>query len=247
MYLLKTPVVDNAAELAEHDPELFTMIRRGYFGASDSSVLLGVNPYQTIDKLLAQKQSPTMTDEEVELSEKPTIRMGRDMEPIILQKFIDMTSIVAIKPEPMYRLGDTNLSVNYDALTKDNVPVEIKCISFFGDKNWDFNKAYTHQHQHVMMTNIAEKIKAQAKMVGVPPYYYTQVQQQLLGVEADVAYIAAFSTKQWQLYYFIVDQDEEIQEALINAAQMLEIKTEANVMAVEADENQETQVLPDWF
>ena len=80
-------VVPNASELAETDQHAFAMLRRVGLGASDSSVILGVNLYTKLDELIQQKRSTEITEEERKVGELENVRKGRDLEPIILNYF----------------------------------------------------------------------------------------------------------------------------------------------------------------
>ena len=104
MYSERVSVCENAAELAAHDKDAFTLLRRQGLGASDSSIILGVNNWTKVDELIAQKRSSEITDEERAVGEKPQVRMGADVEPIILEKFIEWSDLAATKPEDMYKL-----------------------------------------------------------------------------------------------------------------------------------------------
>ena len=57
-------VVDDAALLSETDQHAFAMLRRAGLGASDSSIILGVNLYTSLDELIAQKRSMVLTEKE---------------------------------------------------------------------------------------------------------------------------------------------------------------------------------------
>ena len=63
-------VVENAADLAANDKEAFTKIRRAGLGASDSSIILGVNKWTTLEELVMQKRSPEITQEELDIGNK---------------------------------------------------------------------------------------------------------------------------------------------------------------------------------
>ena len=56
-------VVPNASELAETDQHAFAMLRRVGLGASDSSIILGVNLYTKLDELIQQKRSTEVTED----------------------------------------------------------------------------------------------------------------------------------------------------------------------------------------
>ena len=45
--------------------EEYALARKNYFGASDSSILCGVNLYKTLDQLITEKNSKFLTKEEM--------------------------------------------------------------------------------------------------------------------------------------------------------------------------------------
>lgn len=217
--------IENMAELSVNDKEAFALNRRKGFGASDSSILLGVNHWTTIDQLIEQKNSLEITADELAVADKPQVRMGADLEPLILQKFEEWSGLEASKPEAQYRLVDyPYLTINFDGLAGD-VPVECKCISQFARKYWDFDKSMkdindVRKLRRVDEGSVSARVEAQAKDIGIPPYYYTQVQQQLLGSCKTYAYLAALDVKEWTLHVFFVPEDSEIQTAIIMAGAM---------------------------
>ena len=224
MYSERVSVCENAAELAAHDKDAFTLLRRQGLGASDSSIILGVNNWTKVDELIAQKRSSEITDEERAIGEKPQVRMGADVEPIILEKFIEWSDLAATKPEDMYKLKDyPYLTVNYDGLTiieDQEIPIECKCVSMFADKYWKKENCLENwyggnKHMFMSALTVQDHIKKQAEDYGIPPYYYTQIQQQLLGVNGTFAYLAALFIKDWTLRVFKIYEDEITQRAII--------------------------------
>lgn len=207
------------------DAEAFTMSRRKGFGASDSSVLLGVNHWDTVDTLVEQKNSPIITEDEIAVGLKPQVRMGNDLEPLIISKASDFLGLEVKKDTNTYYLEDyPQLTINYDGVTNDRVPVECKCVSPYGRKYWNFDNSQPDPTAPAVAQNyssyrgLAEKIATQAAMVGIPEYYYTQVQQQLLGTPSNYAWLAALDVKEWTLHMFKVLEDEDVQRAIIDAS-----------------------------
>ena len=96
-------VVDDAALLSETDQHAFAMLRRAGLGASDSSIILGVNLYTSLDELIAQKRSVVLTEKELEIGELENVRKGHDLEPVILNQFAKQFGVEVHKPKPMYR------------------------------------------------------------------------------------------------------------------------------------------------
>lgn len=214
--------VENASILADPrytDPKEFAMIRRNGFGASDSAALLGVSPYTGLHELIEQKCSTEVTEDELKIGLLPQVRMGAELEPFILSKFEEWFGAEVIKPKPMYRMAEyPYLTVNYDGLTDDNIPVEVKCISFFGEGKKD-NPHWRHDYAMTESDSISpvmptahkwsqEYCKMAAKACGVPVNYYTQCQQQILGVNSDHCYLAAMHTKDWTLRVYYIPRDD---------------------------------------
>lgn len=229
MHSRKISVATNAAYLAEHDQEAFALLRRQGFGASDSSILLGVNKWTTIEQLIEQKNSPTITPEEIEVGNKPNVRMGRDCEEIILKKFAAWAGDKPTqKPDEMFRLEICPaLTVNYDGMVEIEpdvlIPVECKTVSMFADKYWDKTKAIKNIHggsniRYGSATSVQDHIQHEADAYGIPAYYYTQIQQQLMGVDANYAYLAALFVKTWELCVYKIYEDEYVQSAIIARA-----------------------------
>jgi len=227
-------VTENAAELARQNQEAFAMIRRAGFGASDSSVLLGVNPFpdNTIPKLLEQKRSPVVTAEELKIGQMVNVRKGSDLEPLILQKFQEKFQVPDTnleKPEAMFRIGDTPLTVNFDGVLQilgTKVPVECKFVSTYGGKYYNMNKTIQLPTQLYDLMELGTEVNSiyltrRAEEAGIPVYYYTQIQQQLLALDADFGYLAALFDKDWELRVFTVMADRQVQNRLLEVAEEL--------------------------
>lgn len=207
--------VCNASTLTEEE---YALIRKGSFGASDSSILCNVNLYKTKEQLLTEKNSKFLTDEEKEVGKKPAVRKGRDLEPLVLNKFTESTKLKTIKPEVMYRHKDFEyLTTNFDGVTIEStfiIPVEAKVVTKFGEK---YYKKYMPLNKIASVTRkpgtIEEHIKAWAAICGIPAYYYTQVQQQILFLDSaeykcPYGYLAALFDDSWDFCYFYVPRDE---------------------------------------
>ena len=129
----KTIELPNLTTLVENIPSLtddeYALIRRQGLGASDSSILLEVNPYKTKDQLIIEKRSKHITDEERAVKRKDAVRKGFDLEPLILQKYATlMERERPIKPEAMFQITETPyLTINYDGIDVNEdgvIPVE---------------------------------------------------------------------------------------------------------------------------
>lgn len=222
-------IAENASELLTTDPEAFALLRRQGFGASDSSIILDVNPFPdgTIEKLIEQKKSRTLTKEEIAISNLVLVRKGADLEPLIMKKFLTRYNIPEEKihkPKAMYRVPGTPLTVNFDGVYKLGhleIPVECKFISTFANKYYNMNKDIGDQLKFEMqLTPLGDEanklyIIKRAEETGIPVYYYTQLQQQLLALNAPFGYLAGLFDKDWTLRVFLVLADKPIQNKLI--------------------------------
>lgn len=206
-------IVCNASELSEEE---YALIRKDSLGASDSSIICGVNLYKKLEQLIVEKNSKFITPEEKEIGKKPAVRMGRDLEPLVLQRFAEKHNVEVVKPVYMYRIKEfPYLTVNFDGVipnTDDDakVPVEAKCVTRFGAKY--YNKLANHREiremEIIRRGNIQEHIKYYASKCGIPAYYYTQVQQQLLASGARYGYLSALFIESWEFVDFLVPRDE---------------------------------------
>lgn len=213
---------EDMAELSRMNQEAFAMTRRSGLGASDSSIYLGVNLYKKVEDLIREKCSIGLTPEEIEVSNKEAVRKGRDLEPLILSKFSEKFNIAVHKPDPMFRiLSDPQLTINYDGVIEicdEIVPVEAKFVSTYGDKYWNKTMSIDNlsnvRDYRVCCRTIEEHIKEAAHLYGIPPYYYTQVQQQLLGTNAGWGYFAVLFDKGWDFRAFSITRDEVVINAI---------------------------------
>jgi hypothetical protein len=58
-------------------------------------------------------------------------------------------------------------------------------------------------------------------MYGIPPYYFTQIQQQLLALNAPFGYLAAIFDKGWEFKVFKIFADVPTQQALIDQSALV--------------------------
>ena len=227
--LIDCPKLEVAIEnIAALDPDEYALARRKSFGASDSSIILNVNLYHGMEDLIRTKKSTKITEEEREISKKDAVRKGRDLEPLILQKFkaLHQGNPDILKPENMYRIKDfPYLTINFDGVIEESgllIPVEAKFITTYGDKYYNRAVAFERETgtcelstKNAVWSDITERIKSKALSVGIPPYYYTQVQQQILGLDAPYGYLVALHDKGWELCIYRVPRDEDVINRLI--------------------------------
>lgn len=222
-------VCADAYEKAMFDKDAFIHLRRQGLGASDSAIYLGVNPYTTREDLIAQKCSKEVTAEERAVGEKEVVRKGADLEHLILEKFETWSGLDTYKPNSMYRLTEhPQLTVNFDgivAFETAHIPVEIKYVSPYATKYWNKTKClkevYEGRPYIAAGTSVQEHINLLAELYGIPSYYFTQLQQQLLALNAPFGYIAAMFDKGWELGVYKVFADKYTQQMLIQESEYI--------------------------
>lgn len=219
--------IENVIELNQDE---FAEVRHKGFGASDAASILNISPFKNASQLLHEKKTK-FHDETI--SQKATVRMGRELEDFVINKIHNLTGLNVLKPAHMYSKMRYGLMTNFDGVVEDNhgqlVPMEIKLISFWGSKHYNFTDAINvdenpdqilsgtiHndlEQETIPMTFEEDKdpiqrhVLWQAGLVGIPPYYYTQLQQQIDFLNAPVGYLVAQDVKTWTLYAFKVRRD----------------------------------------
>lgn len=215
-------VHEDAYRLAIEDKQAFTLLRRVGLGASEASIYTGVNLWESTESLIEQKLSTIITPEEIAVGEKEVVRKGADLEPLILQKFMDWAGVELHKPKAMYRIKDEpQLTVNYDGvmLLEDvAIPVEAKYVSPYANKYWNRGCCIENIAQGSPKicagAGLVDHINEEAKLYGIPPYYYTQLQQQLMGLKSPFGYFAALFDKGWELGVYKVYEDRYVQQEI---------------------------------
>lgn len=218
--------VENVQSLSEDE---YTLIRRQGIGASDMAALLGVSVYKNDTDLIAEKRSKLITPEEREVGKKDVVRKGRDLEPLILQKAsVFLNGQQPLKPAHMYRsIEAPYITTNFDGVVELDgyyIPIEAKYVSPYGDKYYNREHAiYREVYPDKRTTattpityetgNLVDKIKARAERVGIPPYYYVQVQTQMYMLRSPYGYLVALHDKGWECCMYFVRRDEEVIQA----------------------------------
>lgn len=202
--------------------EEYVKIRMDYFGASDSSKLLEVNPF-SLDPLkeLINEKLTGKVDETI--SKKASVRMGKDIEPIILKKAANLLKIDIYKPKNMYKDKYTILATNFDGVSEDFIPIEAKAVTRFGRKYYNFLNAEYNTNQGEAyekpilpkpelsiesFENIQAYITKMAEYYGVPVYYYTQIQQQILALNSQEGFLAVLDVENWDMHIFRIYKDD---------------------------------------
>ena len=130
----KLDIVTDVTKLTDEE---YGLVRKNSLGASDASIVLGVNLYKNKDQLILDKRSKFITDADKEIGKKPAVRKGRDLESLVLNKFSEATGLETIKPPFMYKHKEyPYLTANFDGVTVEEtyVPVEAKVVTKYGEK-----------------------------------------------------------------------------------------------------------------
>lgn len=206
--------------------ENYALARKNFLGASDSSVLCGVNLYKTMDQLIEEKNNKFLTKEEKEVGEKPIVKKGYDLEPIILNKAETELGIEVYKPDDMFKFKAVEgLSVNYDGVCiSDGImfPVEAKLVSKYGEKYYNKTVTISYAKQldmKIECDDLTNHIKRKATKLGIPAYYYTQVQQEIAGLDADFGYLAAQFDDSWTFKLFYIPRDQFVIDNIYKLAE----------------------------
>ena len=202
----------------------FAIARRRGLGGSDSSIILGVNPYTTVAELIDQKARDTLTAEEKAVGDKTAVRKGRDLEPLIISKFTKYFNLQTVKPKDMYRNNDyPYLTMNFDGITGSPnayTPVEIKVVTARGERHYNPTRAIFIEGEGfkplpIDVTNNNISIQSKAAHYGIPPYYYTQLQQEIFASGAPYGYLNTLYDKDWIMHTYFVHRDQTTINAII--------------------------------
>ena len=227
--LKRVPIEITVRNIDSVSKEEFTQLRRTGFGGSDSSVLLGVNPFSTISDLIQSKVRTELSEEEKAIGKLTAVRKGNDLEPLIIDKATEILGTVVFKPPHMYRFKDyPYLTMNFDGVTdlngKQYIPVEIKVCTYKGEKHYNKFKAIFDQslpegeQARLEQPDISEanmSIEERAAHYGIPPYYFTQVQQEMMALDAPFGFLAVLFESDWYVRIFKIFKDPKTQNALI--------------------------------
>lgn len=217
--VVKVEHIDKVSE------EEYAMLRKESFGGSDSSILCGVNLYKTLNQLIKEKNCKYITDEEKEVGNKAIVRKGKDLEPIILDKAAQELGIEINKPTAMFEFKEEPiLTLNYDGVAEENqvlIPIEAKLVSKYGEKYYNKDKTLEENKEVDMKIegdSLEAHIKRKALRIGIPAYYYTQVQQEIMGLNAPYGYLAVLFDDSWTFKLYLIKADNYVQNKIIDIA-----------------------------
>ena len=167
----------------------------------------------------------------MEVGNKPAVIKGRELEPFIISKHSQIIGKRIIKPIDMYQQKEyPYIRFNYDGVidkeyrddgTYQYIPDEIKVVTYFGQKH--YNRKYAYFRERLGYINdIPENhglkdipIENKAALYGIPPYYYTQLQQQIYGLNAPYGFLTVLFEKDWEIVSFFVWRDQKVINQLI--------------------------------
>lgn len=215
----------------QYPNEEYALLRKNGLGTSDSSIVLGVNPYTTKAELIAEKCRDYLTPDQLEVGNKPAVIKGRELEPFIISKHSQIIGKRIIKPVDMYASKTyPYIKFNYDGVIDKEykedgsyqyIPDEIKVVTMFGQKHYNRKLAYFRERlgyindipENHGLKNIP--IENKAALYGIPPYYYTQLQQQIFGLDAPYGFLTVLFEKDWEIVSYFVWRDQKMINELI--------------------------------
>lgn len=217
--------------------EEYALVRRKGLGTSDASVVLGVSPFKTRAELIKEKASNTLTEEERAIGDLVAVRKGVDLEPLIIEKHKKYFGYEVYKPVDMYRhLQFPYLAFNFDGVAgkpEAYFPAEIKVVTAKGERHYNtmrevFNEREGFKPIPEDITQSNNSIATKAAHYGIPAYYYTQLQQEILGCGASYGYLSTLHDRTWEFHTYFVHRDNQVINAIITEGH----KTWQQVMAL---------------
>lgn len=228
-----------AKNAIEMTTEEFVQSRTNTFGASDAAVLLKVAyssarvRMKTIEELIQEKVTNSFDES---ISKKASVRKGKNLEDYIIGRLENIFDTKIIKPAHMY-IDHKGLATNFDGIIFKNIiknnivedlqpiPFEVKLCTMYARKNYHWgvgSREFQPNPQLPIMpriippktSSIAEHIKYMAKHYGIPAYYYTQIQQQILFLNAPYGYVGVMDDNEWEVFTFHIPRDEKTIKAL---------------------------------
>lgn len=224
------PIEIDIANIDNYPNQEYALLRKNGLGTSDSSIVLGVNPYTSLSELIREKCRDYLTDDELAVGDKSAVRKGRELEPLIIHKHSQVMGRKVIKPIHMYKHKDfPYIKFNFDGVldkvymedgSYQYIPDEIKVVTMYGMKHYQKHKATFSES--IGWRDIPPKycdlnvgIEEKAAIYGIPPYYYTQLQQQIFGLDAPYGFLTVLFEKDWEIHSWFVWRDQKLINELI--------------------------------
>lgn len=228
--LTELPIEIDIANIDAYENKEYALLRKNGLGTSDSSIVLGVNPYTSVSELIREKCRDYLTEDELAVGDKSAVRKGRELEPLIIHKHTQIMGRRVIKPIHMYKHKDfPYIKFNFDGVldkvfmedgSYKYIPDEIKVVTTYGMKHYQKHKA-TYSESigwKELPPNYGEltvSIEEKASLYGIPPYYYTQLQQQILGLDAPYGFLTVLFEKDWEIHSWFVWRDDKVINEII--------------------------------
>lgn len=174
---------------SQDHPEEWLRIRKSYLTGTDAGAVCGMNPYRSAMQVYLDKKSP-----ETETVDSEAMRLGRDLEAYVAERFTEATGKKVRKSNAMY-VSDRHpfMMANVDRLVVgERAGLECKTASPYTADRW--------------------------KDGHVPEWYYLQCQHYMKVLEADRWYLAVLIFgKGFQ--YTCLERDEEMLNDLVAVEQ----------------------------
>lgn len=222
--LSKLDLVMDVENISDYPNDVYAILRKHGLGTSDSSIICRVNPYKNVAQLIEEKSRDYLTPEERGVGDLTSVKKGRDLEPVIIEKHSKIIGKRILKPSDMYAHKDYPwLKFNFDGVIDkidmgggeyQYIPDEIKVVTAYGEKHYDPTKAFYRErigYMNIPPQDIAgsnNTIETKAAQYGIPAYYYTQLQQQIFGLKAPYGFLTVLFDKTWELVSFQVWRDD---------------------------------------
>ena len=185
------------------DEEQWLAERRRGIGGSDVGALMGISKYSSPLKVYKSKVEPQDQLDTV------NVRKGKDLEPVIRDNYVTpylkMRGYRVEHPDVMLVNNSCPwLIANLDGIAvplepasyRDNIVVEIKWVSEYGEARWG-GDAYG----------------------GVPPEYYAQVQHYMCVTGCQNAIICALFDSTWEMHYYEIPFDMTFVMKMLDTSQ----------------------------
>ena len=159
--------------------------------ATDTPVIMGLNPYKTVWRLWAEKRMFVKTPD---LSNVPAIRWGNEYEDIARELYEKKTDDILLPYCAEYEKNRV-FRASFDGIDRHGCPVEIKCPG----------------------TKTLDEVKTEGRESATYKRYWSQVQHQILVAEAKRGYLVFYDHAANDLIVFDIERDDEFIESLVNA------------------------------
>lgn len=174
---------------SQENPEEWLRIRKSYLTGTDAGAVCGMNPYKSAMQVYVDKTSP-----KTETVDNEAMRLGRDLEAYVAERFTEATGKKVRKSNAMY-VSDRHpfMMANVDRLVVgERAGLECKTASPYTADRW--------------------------KDGNVPEWYYLQCQHYMKVLEADRWYLAVLIFGKG-FRYICLERDEELLNDLVSIEQ----------------------------